>query len=234
MGPRDQWTRSQAVFAPAVQVTSYGLQESGGPVTFVELADSEQVRGSTCGRPMAGYEVRIADPETGRLLGPGTLGEILVRGPGQFSGYYRDPTATSRMVDGEGFIHTGDLGIVDEDGRVTFKDRIKNMLKVGGENVAPAEIETVLLTHPAVAAAVVVGIPDDRLDQVPAAFLELREGINVLPEEIIAYCSQRLARFKVPRLIRFVKEWPMSATKVQASKLRDRLIEELEESRPPG
>ena len=234
MGPRDQWRRSQAVFAPAVQLTSYGLQESGGPVTFVDLTDSEQVRGDTCGRPFAGYEVRIADPETGRLLGPGAVGEILVRGPGQFSGYYRAPAATSEMVDSEGFIHTGDHGMQDEYGRVIFKDRIKNMLKVGGENVASAEIETVLLTHPAVAAAVVVGIPHERLDQVPAAFLELRDGLNVSSEEIIAYCSRRLARFKVPRLIRFVNEWPMSATKVRASILRDQLIEELEEGRLDG
>jgi acyl-CoA synthetase (AMP-forming)/AMP-acid ligase II len=117
---------------------------------------------------------------------------------------------------------------MDEHGRVLFLGRVKETLKVGGENVAPQEIETVLLTHSAVAAAAVVGIPDPRLEQVPAAFVELRPGMSATEEDLIAFCAARLARFKVPRLVRFVTEWPMSATKVQVGKLREGLLKELE------
>jgi acyl-CoA synthetase (AMP-forming)/AMP-acid ligase II len=227
--PRDLWYRSQKAFAPAIQYSSYGLQEAGGAFCFTGLDECEEIRRATCGHPVPGMEVRIVEPDSGVELPPETPGEILVRGGGQFSGYYHDPDATRAMVDNEGFIHTGDLGCVDEAGRIIFRDRIKSMLKVGGENVAPSEIEAVLLSHPAVIASVVVGIPNNRLDQAPAAFVQLREGEIITSSELINYCSERLARFKVPRLVRFVTEWPMSATKIQASKLREKLLEELKD-----
>jgi acyl-CoA synthetase (AMP-forming)/AMP-acid ligase II len=228
ISPRDAWDRAQEAFAPAVQFSAYGLQEAGGAISFPSLTDPVEVRRDTCGHLLPGIEVRIVDPETGEERPPGVPGEILVRGRGQFSGYYRDPEATRNVVDMQGFIHTGDLGLIDEAGRLVYRDRIKNMLKVGGENVAPQEIETVLLTHSAVAAAAVVGIPDPRLEQVPAAFVELRPGMSATEEDLIAFCAARLARFKVPRLVRFVTEWPMSATKVQVGKLREGLLKELE------
>jgi acyl-CoA synthetase (AMP-forming)/AMP-acid ligase II len=231
IGPRDFWDRSQAAFGRAVQYSSYGLQESGGPIVFVDLSDTQEARRDTCGRPIPGAQARVVDRDSGADLPPGVIGEILVRGPGQLSGYYKDPAATKALVDEEGFIHTGDLGVFDDAGRLIFKDRAKNMLKVGGENVAPSEIESVLLTHPGIKAAAVVGIPDERLDQVAAAFVEIRDGAKVSPEEVIDYCAQRLARFKVPRVVRFVTEWPMSATKVQTAKLRERLIAELDANR---
>ena len=227
IAPRDAWDRSQAAFAPAVQLSAYGLQEAGGAISFPELDDPLEIRRDSCGAPLPGVDIRIVDPETGEELPDGTPGEILVRGQGQFSGYYRDPAATRKLVDAAGFIHTGDQGLIDGKGRLVYKDRIKNMLKVGGENVAPQEIETVLLTHPAVQNSVVVGIPDPRLDQVPAAFVELRPGKTASEEELIGWCAGRLARFKVPRLVRFVTEWPMSATKIQTGKLRDQLLREL-------
>jgi len=234
ISPADAWNRSQAALAPAVQFSAYGLQEAGGVVSYAELTASERVRRETCGRPFAGIAVRIIDPDTGAELPSGSYGEILVRGPGLFTGYYRDPFATAHVLDDEGFLHTGDLGTLDEAGRIIYRDRVKSMLKVGGENVAPSEIEAVLLTHPLIAVAVAVAIPDDRLDQVPAAFVELRHGSTLSAEEVIEHCAQRLARFKVPRVVRFVKEWPMSATKIQASKLRDGLLEELAQMRQGG
>jgi fatty-acyl-CoA synthase len=229
IAPPDLWHYSQKVFAPAVQFSSYGLQEAGGAFCFTGLEESEEIRRATCGHPVPGMEVRIVDPRTGVELPAGTRGEILVRGGGQFSGYYCDPDATNAMVDTEGFIHTGDLGYMDEAGRLVFQDRIKSMLKVGGENVAPSEVEAVLVNHPAVVVAAVVGIPDSRLDQIPAAFVQLRDGESVSAEEIIEHCTRQLARFKVPRVVRFVTEWPMSATKIQVSKLREALIAELKD-----
>jgi acyl-coenzyme A synthetase/AMP-(fatty) acid ligase len=124
----------------------------------------------------------------------------------------------------------GDLGVMDEHGRVLFLGRVKETLKVGGENVAPQEVESHLCTHPAVKLAQVVGMPDDGLVEVPAAFVELQDGAQATPEELIDHCRGRIASFKVPRLIRFIdgEEWPMSATKIQRFALRDRLLEELE------
>lgn len=228
------WSRTQAAFTPAAQFSAYGLQEGGGVLSYADLTEPEPIRRDTCGRPLTGVEIRIVDPATGTPLPAGSSGEILVRGPGCFTGYYRDPQATAAMLDREGFLHTGDLGVLDATGRIIYKDRIKSMLKVGGENIAPSEIETVLLTHPLVIAAVVVGIPDDRLDQVPAAFVELRPGQTASPEEIVEHCRRRLARFKVPRIVRFVTEWPMSATKVQSSRLRNQLIRELSQAQSDG
>jgi acyl-CoA synthetase (AMP-forming)/AMP-acid ligase II len=126
-----------------------------------------------------------------------------------------------------GWFHTGDLGTVDESGRLTFIGRLKDMLKVGGENVAAVEIEAFLGTHPAVLIAQVVGVPDERYGEVPAAFVELAPGHTATEEELIEFCQGRIARFKIPRHVRFVTEWPMSASKVQKFRLRDGLLEEL-------
>ena len=126
-----------------------------------------------------------------------------------------------------GWFHTGDLGRVDEDGRLTFLGRLKDMLKVGGENVAALEIEAYLATHPAVKIAQVVGVPDPRYQEVPAAFVELADGADASEEELIEFCRGQIARFKVPRYVRFVTEWPMSASKVQKFRLREELLEEL-------
>src|SRR5919107_6125340 len=128
-----------------------------------------------------------------------------------------------------GWVTMSDLGVMDDNGRVLFLGRVKETLKVGGENVAPQEIEAQLSTHPAVKLVSVVGIPDQRRAEVPAAFVELLPGREATEEELIEHCSGRIASFKVPRMIRFIEsdEWPMSATKLQRFKLRDRLIEEL-------
>jgi fatty-acyl-CoA synthase len=152
---------------------------------------------------------------------------ILVRSFALFDGYANDPEKTAAAFDADGWYRTGDRGALDAGGRLRFLGRLKDMLKVGGENVAPAEIESVLATHPAVKLAQVVGVPDDRLDEVPAAFVELCEGMAVTDEELVAFCAERIARFKLPRYVRRVDEWPMSATKIQKGPLREALVREL-------
>ena len=124
-------------------------------------------------------------------------------------------------------MHTGDVVTVDDAGRVTFRSRLKDMLKVGGENVAAAEIEDHLLTHPAVGVVAVVAAPDDRYVEVPAAFVQLAPGAHATAEELVAHCVGRIAAFRVPRYVRFVDEWPMSGTKIRKVDLRARIAEEI-------
>jgi fatty-acyl-CoA synthase len=215
----------------AVVLTSYGLTEGGGVVAFSHLDDGERERTETGGRPFRGMEVRIADPDTDEELPVGEIGQILVRGPGLFDGYHGDPEKTAEAMRG-GWLHTGDLGCVDADGRIAYRGRSKDMLKVGGENVAALEIEAFLQSHPAVKIAQVVGVPDPKYIEVPAAFVELDAGSTCTEVELVDYCRGTIAAFKVPRMIRFVDEWPMSATKIQKHRLREQLLAELEPAQP--
>jgi fatty-acyl-CoA synthase len=127
----------------------------------------------------------------------------------------------------DGWLRSGDLGKINSDGLVTYLGRLKEMLKVGGENVAPAEIESYLSTHPAIKLVQVIGVPDERLEEVPAVFVELATDQDLSAEEVIALCEGAIASFKVPRYVRFVTEWPMSATKIQKFRLREQLLAEL-------
>ncbi len=213
----------QAAFPNAVQVNPYGCTEAGGMCATSELTDTAEQRAVYSGRPYPGLEIRVVDP-VGRPLGAGQRGEILVRGYSLFEGYYRNPEATAAVLDGDGWFHTGDLGELDTDGRIRFVSRLKDMLKVGGENVACAEIEDLLCRHPLVATAAVVGIPDEQLAEVPVAFVELVPGARLGEDELIAHCSSRIASFKVPRHVRLVTEWPMSATKVRKADLRAQFL----------
>jgi fatty-acyl-CoA synthase len=186
------------------------------------------VRLNTCGACQPGLELRVVDP-FGKPLGPGERGIIQFRGYNTLSGYWNAPEKTAETMVGDGWVTMQDLGVLDAEGRVLFLGRVKETMKVGGENVAPQEIEAHLSTHPAVKLVSVVGIPDQRLVEVPAAFVELLPGHEATEEELIEHCRGKIASFKVPRLIRFIgeDEWPMSATKLQRFKLRDRLLEEL-------
>jgi fatty-acyl-CoA synthase len=227
VGPPDLLRQMQGAMPHVVQLSLYGLTEGGGAITYNRLDDDLDVRVETCGTPLPGSEVRIADPETGGDQPPGEEGEILIRGVSVCEGYYRDPEKTAMQFDAGGWFHTGDRGSLDPGGRLRFHGRLKDMLKVGGENVAPAEIEAHLGLHPAVKLVQVVGVPDERLEQVPAAFVELKPGHTATEQDLLDHCRDQIARFKIPRYIRFVSEWPMSATKVQKEPLRARLLEEL-------
>jgi fatty-acyl-CoA synthase len=225
-GQEDSLRLVQSKFPQAAVVTLFGMTETCGGVSWSGPDDPLDKRMTTGGFPFRGTEVRIEDPETDDELSPGARGEITVRGPGLFSYYHNDPEKTALAFRG-GWFHTGDLGCVDDDGRLTFLGRLKDMLKVGGENVAAVEIEAFLMTHPAVKIAQVVSVPDEKYLEVPGALVEPIEGSSVTEDELIAFCRGTIAGFKVPRYVRFVDRWPMSGTKIKKFQLREDLLREL-------
>ena len=172
--------------------------------------------------------MRVVNPDTGQDVPVGQRGEVFVRGYSTLEGYYKDAEKTAASLDRDGWYHTGDIGSIDERGTMMFHGRMKDMLKVGGENVAAAEIEACLQRHPAVKLAQIVGLPDPRYVEIPAAFVELKPGQAAVEQELIEHCRREIAGFKVPRHIRFVAEWPMSTSKIQKFRLRDELMQELQ------
>ncbi len=225
-GPAETLRQFQAAMPWAVHTSAYGMTENGGGMCMGSPSDTEEQRLHACGTPLSGMEMRIVDPETGAALPAGAKGELKVRGYSVFAGYYKDPVKSAEVLR-DGWFHTGDLCSVDEAGHVTCHGRIKDMLKVGGENVAAVEIEAFLSTHPAVKLVQVIGVPDPRLTEVAAAFIELKPGVAATAQEIIDFCSGRIASFKVPRHVRFVTDWPMSASKVQKFRLREDFVASL-------
>ena len=211
----------------ALQVGSFGMTEAAGTVCTGAWDEPESQRITRLGRPLPGLELRIINPETGDDVKTGLRGEVLVRGYSLFEGYYKDAEKTAQALDRGGWFHTGDIGSLDDTGTVMFHGRFKDMLKVGGENVAAAEIEGLLGRHPAVKLAQVVGIPDAKYVEVPAAFVELKPGEKASDKELIDFCRKEIASFKVPRHVRFVTEWPMSSSKIQKFRLRVALVQEL-------
>jgi fatty-acyl-CoA synthase len=203
---------------PVLQV--YGATETCPVAIYTRHDGSPLPQGST-GLPGLFCEARVVD-EAGRSVPAGRSGEILVRGPALFSGYWRNPAATAEALT-DGWFRTGDIGLAAADGSFLVHDRKKNMIISGGENIYPAEIERVLLGHPAVAEAAVIGRPDPRWDEVPIALVVLRAGSTCSAEQLAAHVAVDLARFKVPREIRFVDTLPRNALgKVQHFLLRDR------------
>lgn len=214
----------------AVLLNLFGMTEGAGIVTFARWDAPLDVRAVSSGFPPPGTDVRIADPETNIELPRGQPGEIQFRGGGAFKAYYKDPQATAATILPEGWVKTGDRGRMDDDGALTFLGRIKDMLKVGGENVAAAEIEAFVQGQPGVKMVQVIGIPDARLGEVPVAFVERNADSDITEAQIIQACDGQLARWKIPRHVVFVTEWPMSTTKVQKFRLRDYLPAALRES----
>ena len=203
----------------------YGLTETYGNCNVTDAHDPTDIRLTTVGRPLPGMEIRIVDRETRRPLPTGEVGEILVRGY-VTPGYYKDPEKNAAAFDREGFLLTGDLGAVGEDGRLRFRGRIKEMVKTGGINVAPLEVEEVLLGHPAVEQAYVVGLPDARKEEILAAVVVLRDGHDAEAEALRAFCKTALAAFKVPQEFRLMRrdQLPVTATgKVQKFRLAELL-----------
>lgn len=204
-------------------VNVYGLSEASPNVCVAEpAADEEQRR--TCGKPHSGIKVRIVDPVSRNVLPDGEVGLIEVRGPCVMQGYYRNEEATREAIDPEGWMYTGDLGYIDDDGNLNYDGRSKDMLRVGGENVAPVEIEAVLLKHPDVLEAAVIGTPHPRLVEVPVAFVVPRAGTAPDPAVLSEFAARSLARFKVPREVMVVNSLPKTGSgKIQKVRLKDLL-----------
>jgi fatty-acyl-CoA synthase len=231
VAPTEALRAMQRRMPHSTMVNAYGMTEFGGSVVMVDPGDDEDVRLGTQGPPLPGIEIGIRD-ESGQAIPPGGRGEIVIRGPSIFDRYHDDPGRTAQAIDADGWYHSGDLGEIT-DGRLRYLGRLKDMLKVGGENVAAIEIASHLQAHPAVGVAQVVGVADEKYGEVAAAFIEVSPGAVLTEEEVIAHCRAGLASFKVPRHVRFVTEWPMSSTKVQTFRLREQLEAELAARRMP-
>jgi len=211
----------------AIFVGTFGMTETAGTVTTSRFDATEEQRFTRLGTPLSGMEVKAMDPESGEEALPGEKGEAWIRGYSTFTEYYKSPEKTAEALDEEGWFHSGDLISIDPDGQLMFHGRLRDMLKVGGENVAAVEIETWLQNHEAVKLAQVVGVPHPRLIEVPAAFIELEPGKTADQAELIAFCKGKIAGFKIPRHVRFVEAWPISSTKIQKFRLQEQLVEEL-------
>jgi acyl-CoA synthetase (AMP-forming)/AMP-acid ligase II len=208
----------------SVVITGYGLTETGTATSTAPDDDFETVA-TTVGRPRPGFEVRIADHD-GKDVPPGEAGEVIVKGPTVMAGYLDDPDATASALSTEGWLRTGDLGVLDDRGYLRIAGRIKDMFIVGGFNVYPAEIENALLRHPDVKQAAVIGIPDDRLGEVGMAFVVTHSDNADLGAEILTWCRDQMANYKVPRAIELVDELPVNATgKVVKDELRARVMQ---------
>jgi fatty-acyl-CoA synthase len=227
VAPPDALRSMQARMPFARQISAYGLTEAGGVVAFSEPSDTADQRATTSGRPFRGIEVQTRDLETDAISAPSEPGEILIRGYCLFEGYYKDAAKNDETRTADGWFRTGDIGMLDPDGRISYLGRAKDMLKVGGENVAAAEIEGFLARHPAVMLAQVVSAPDAKYTEVAAAFVQLKPGETATEDELIELCRGKIASFKTPRYVRFVNEWPMSATKIQKYVLRQTIATEL-------
>lgn len=190
----------------------FGLTESGGPTTNTALTDGAHELANTIGRPLPTVEVEVHDPETGANLPPGTMGELCFRGPQIMLGYYGREADTRAAITPEGWLRTGDLGSIDENGYVSISGRLKDMIIRGGVNVYPREIEDCLYTHPAVAQAAVVGLPDEKWGEVVFAAIQPAEGQRLDFAELRQYCRERLASFKVPALWSEIDALPLNAT----------------------
>lgn len=201
-------------------VTAYGLTEACGFVTICRPDDAPEVIATTSGRAFPDVEVRCID-SNGQPVPPGQPGEVLVRGYNLMKGYFNNPEDTREAIDAEGWLHTGDIGVLDEQGYLRITDRIKDMFITGGFNVYPAEIEQVILTYPGVAQAAVIGIPDERLGEVAMAFLLPAGGQRLDADAFLTWCREHMANYKVPRRARVLSAMPLNAAgKVTKDALR--------------
>ena len=201
-------------------VTAYGLTECCGIVTVCRPDDPPELISGSSGRAIPGVEVRIVDDD-GTEVARGEPGEIVVRGYNVMQGYFEAPDQTAEVIDADGWLHTGDIGTMDGDGYVAITDRKKDMFISGGFNAYPAEIERLLATHPEVAQAAVIGVPDERMGEVGMAFVVPVVGTTPDPDAIVAWAREHMAGFKAPRHVRVVEALPMNASnKVLKTELR--------------
>ncbi|MCE5260962.1 MAG: AMP-binding protein [Euryarchaeota archaeon] len=201
----------------------YGLTEVSPAMTQTRYDEpSLERKCSTVGKAIPGIEVAVIDPETGEHLGPGRHGELCCRGHNVMKGYYNMPEETAKAIDKDGWLHSGDIGMVDEDGYYSVTGRLKDMIIRGGENIYPKEVEDFIHHLEGVADVQVVGVPSVKYGEVPAAFVILRPGARLTAEDIIDHCRGRIAFYKIPRYVHFLEEYPMTASgKIMKVKLRE-------------
>ena len=221
VAPVDTLRSFQEALPDAKQVSAYGLTEASGVCAYGSPDDPLEKRITTSGRPFNGVKIRITHPETGEVMPSGEKGLIEISGPTVFKGYLNDPIKTKETISSDGWLSTGDFGSLSEDGFISYHGRLKDMLKVGGENVAALEIESFYNNHEGVMISQVIGVDDERLGEVPALFIEKKDGVTITAEELIDSAKGKISNFKIPRYVVFVKDWPMSSTKVQKFKLKE-------------
>ncbi|KKB73169.1 MULTISPECIES: AMP-binding protein [Bacillus] len=204
---------------------AYGQTESSPVITQTRVNDSLQRRVETVGRALPDIEVKIIDPDTLQEVERGRQGELCTRGYHVMKGYYKNPQATAAVIDDDGFLHTGDLAVMDDDGYCRITGRLKDMIIRGGENIYPREIEEFLYRHPKILDVQVVGVPDETFGEEVSAWVRLKSGEHATAEELREYCKGKIARYKIPRYIAFVDEFPMTASgKVQKFRLREQAL----------
>ncbi len=214
-----------------LRVTSvYGLTETSPGMTQTNIDDPIEKRATTVGTDFPFVDVKVINPETGEFCKPGEQGEMCCKGFNVMKGYYNNPKATEEIIDANGYLHSGDLGVQDEDGFYKITGRIKDMIIRGGENIYPREIEEFLYQLPEIKDVQVAGVPSKKYGEAVGAFIILKEGANITAEDIQDYCKGKIARYKVPKYIFFIKEFPMTGSgKIQKFKLKELSLKLCEE-----
>lgn len=212
-------------------ISVYGLTETSPGMTATRFEDSAEVRATTVGRDYPGVEVRVIDPETGEECPQGAVGEMCCRGYNIMKGYYKNPEATAAVMDKDGFLHSGDLGVKDANGNYTITGRIKDMIIRGGENIYPKEVENFLYNIPQIKDVQVAGIASPKYGEEVGAFIILKEGEKVTEDEVRMFCRGNIARHKIPKYIFFVDSFPLTGSgKIQKFKLKDIGLELLKDA----
>ena len=209
--PIEMIKKMKSILGFETVITAYGLTESCGLVTMCRQGDSAEIIATTSGRAIPGVELRCVDSNNNEVVA-GEAGEIVFRGFNVMKGYFENQNATDETIDGNGWLHTGDIGIIDEKGNLKITDRLKDMFITGGFNCYPAEIEKMICSHEAISMCAVIGIPDERMGEVAMAFIICKPGKNVSDQELSNWCREKMANYKVPRKIAFVENLPLNAS----------------------
>lgn len=202
-------------------ISVYGLTETSPGMTATRVTDSAEIRATTVGRALPFVDVKVLDPDTNKEVARGVQGEVCCKGYNVMKGYYNNPEATAAVIDENGYLHSGDLGVMDKDGYLKITGRSKEMIIRGGENIYPREIENFLYKMPQIEAVEIAGIPSPRYGEQVAAFIKVKMGEKLGEEDVRSFCNDKIARYKIPKYIFFVEEYPMTASgKVQKYKFK--------------